>query len=196
MALPAAKQPLFDAAAYLAWEDKQQERHEYIDGEVFAMVGVRQGHNIANGNLLVALRRELKGTPCRVFVEAVKTRVEADNAFFYPDVVVTCDSRDRLTPQYVSHPALIVEILSESTAAFDRGEKFASYRKLESLREYGIVDLKAQRIEIFRRDESGHWVLYEYLPGEEVELASLGVKVAVSEILEDTDEPPEAIANV
>ena len=196
MALLAEKQPVFDAEAYLAWEDTQQERHEYINGEVFAMVGVRQAHNIGSSNLLVALRRELKETPCRVFVEAVKTRVEADNAFFYPDVVVTCDPRDRLTPQYVSYPILIVEILSESTAAFDRGDKFAAYRRLESLKEYGILDLKARRLEVFRRDETNHWVLYEYRPGEEVEFPSLGMKLAMDEILADTEEPPEAHENV
>jgi Uma2 family endonuclease len=133
MALPMLE-GRFDAAAYLAWEETQEERHEYIAGEVFAMVGVRQSHNLATLNLATLLRRELKGSPCRVFVEAVKTRVEAADCFFYPDVVVTCDPRDRLTPDYVSHPLLVAEVLSESTAAFDRGRKFAAYRKLEVCR--------------------------------------------------------------
>jgi Uma2 family endonuclease len=151
MALPMLEKR-FDAAAYLAWEETQAERHEYLVGEVFAMVGVRQSHNIATGNLPWLPAPELKGTPCRVFVEAVKTRVEAADCFFYPDVVVTCDARDRLTPDYVSHPLLVAEVLSESTAAFDRGRKFAAYRKLESLQDYVLVDLAAQRIEVFRRD--------------------------------------------
>lgn len=85
----------FDAAAYLAWEEAQPVRNEYIAGEVFAMVGVRQSHNVATLNVATALRRELKGTPCRVFIESVKTRVEAADCFFYPDVVVSCDARDR-----------------------------------------------------------------------------------------------------
>ena len=123
----------FDAAAYLAWEEAQPERNEYIAGEVFAMVGVRQSHNVASGNIYNALRRELKGSPCRVFIESVKTRIEAADCFFYPDVLVTCDPRDRQTPAYVSHPLLLVEVLSDSTAAFDRSVKFAAYRKLESL---------------------------------------------------------------
>jgi Uma2 family endonuclease len=152
----------FDAAAYRAWEEAQEERHEYIAGEVFAMVGVRQSHNLATLNLATLLRRELKGSPCRVFVEAVKTRVEAAYCFFYPEVVVTCDPRDRLTPDYVSHPLLVAEVLSESTAAFDRGRKFAAYRKLESLQDYVLVDLAAQRIEVFRRDVENRWVLYDY----------------------------------
>jgi Uma2 family endonuclease len=116
--------------------------------------------------------------------------------FFYPDVVVTCDPRDRLTPQFISHPSLIIEILSESTAAFDRGEKFAHYRQLESLQEFGIVDLKAKRIEIFRRNAENHWVLYEYRPGEEFELPSLNARISVDEIFDDTDEPSESPENV
>ena len=178
----------FDAAAYLVWEDAQPGRNEYMAGEVFAMVGVRQSHNVATGNLYNALRRELKGSPCRVFIESVKTRVEAADCFFYPDVVVTCDARDRLTPEYISHPALVVEVLSASTAAFDRGAKFAAYRKLESLRDYVLVDVAAQRVEVFRRNAENHWVLYDYGPADAIELASLSLNLAVSEVLDDTQE--------
>ena len=178
----------FDAAAYLEWEETQAERHEYIAGEVFAVVGVRQSHNLATGNLYSSLRQLLKGSPCRVFVEAVKTRVEAADCFFYPDVVVTCDPRDRLTPDYVSHPLLVAEVLSESTAAFDRGRKFAAYRKLESLQDYVLVDLAAQRIEVFRRDLEKRWVLYDYGREDQVELASLGLHLPVEALLEDTRE--------
>ncbi|MCM8595397.1 Uma2 family endonuclease [Accumulibacter sp.] len=185
MALP-QREARFDAAAYLAWEETQTGRHEYLAGEVLAMVGVRQSHNVATGNLYTALRRELRGSPCRVFIEAIKLRVEAADCFFYPDVTVTCDPRDRLTPDYVSHPVLVAEVLSESTAAFDRGGKFAAYRKLDSLREYVLVDLAAQRIEVFRRDPENHWVLYDYSPDDEIELPSLGVRLGVAELLADT----------
>ena len=181
----------FDAAAYLAWEEEQPGRNEYIDGEVFAMVGVRQSHNVATGNLYSALRRELKGSPCRAFIESVKTRVEAANCFFYPDVVVSCDARDRLTPEYLSYPLLVVEVLSDSTAAFDRGAKFAAYRKLESLRDYVLIDVAAQRVEVFRRNAENHWVLYEYGAGDRVELASLSLEIDCAEVLDDTQDPPE-----
>ena len=181
----------FDAAAYLAWEEIQSERNEYIAGEVFAMVGVRQSHNVATLNLATILRRELKGAPCRVFVESVKTRIEAADCFFYPDVVVTCDTRDRQTPDYISHPTLVVEVLSDSTAAFDRGAKFAAYRKLESLQEYVLVDVAAQRVEVFRRNPENHWVLYDYDAGDTLEIASLSLKVAMSEVLDDTQDAPE-----
>jgi len=189
MALPKTESG-FDAAAYLAWEETQPERNEYIAGEVFAMVGVRQSHNVATLNLATVLRRELKGSPCRVFVESVKTRVEAANCFFYPDVVVSCDPRDRLTPDYISHPVLVVEVLSDSTAAFDRGAKFAAYRKLDSLQEYVLVDVAAQRIELFRRNAESHWVLYD--AGDTLELASLSLNLDVAELLDDTQEEPAA----
>ena len=178
----------FDAAAYLAWEETQPERNEYVAGEVFAMVGVRQSHNVATLNLATMLRRELKGSPCRVFIESVKTRVEAANCFFYPDVVVTCDPRDRLTPEYLSHPLLVVEVLSESTAAYDRGAKFAAYRKLDSLQDYVLIDVAAQRVEVFRRNAENHWVLYDYGAGDRVELASLSLHLDLAELLEDTQE--------
>ncbi|MDD2885414.1 MAG: Uma2 family endonuclease [Dechloromonas sp.] len=187
MALPQEK-PKFDAAAYLAWEAEQPDRNEYIAGEVFAMVGVRQAHNIATLNIATALRAALKGSPCRVFIESVKTRVEAADCFFYPDVVVTCDARDRATPDYISHPLLVIEVLSESTAAFDRGDKFAAYRKLASLQEYVLVDLAAKRVEVFRRNAEQHWVLYEYLEGETIEFAVLSLNLPVSTVLEDTEE--------
>lgn len=190
MALPQQKQP-FDAAAYLAWEAGQAERNEYVAGEVFAMVGVRQSHNVATLNLAMALRSHLKGTSCRVFIESVKTRVEAADCFFYPDIAVTCDTRDRNTPEYISHPSLLVEVLSESTAAYDRGKKFAAYRKLESLQEYVLVDLAARRIELFRRNAEGHWVLYEYNAGDTIEFASLSLRVPVALVLEDTEEETE-----
>ena len=194
MALPKVNSG-FDAAAYLAWEDTQAERNEYIAGEVFAMVGVRQSHNVATLNLATILRRELKGSPCRVFVESVKTRVEAADCFFYPDVAVTCDTRDRQTPDYISHPILVIEVLSDSTAAFDRGAKFAAYRKLESLQEYMLVDVAAQRVEIFRRNPENHWVLYDYDAADTLEIAALALRVAMSEVLDDTQEPPNDAAN-
>ncbi len=179
----------FDAAAYLAWEEKQTGRNEYLAGEVFAMVGVRQSHNVATLNFATALRSELQGSPCRVFVESVKTRIEAADCFFYPDVAVTCDPGDRLTPDYISHPVLVVEVLSDSTASFDRGAKFAAYRKLESLQEYVLVDVAAQRVEVFRRNSENHWVLYDYAADDCIELASLSLTLAVATILDDTWEP-------
>lgn len=178
----------FDAAAYLAWEETRAERHEHLAGEVLAMVGVRQSHNVATPNLATALRTEPRGSRCRVFSESVKARGEAADRFFCPDVLVTCNPRNRLTPAYVSHPLPLAELLSQSTAAFDRGGRFAAYRKLASLQEYVLIDIAARRVEAFRRDPENHWLLHDHAPGDSVAFASLARRLPVEQLLEDTDE--------
>ena len=177
----------FSPEDYLAWENIQESRNEYVAGEVFAMVGARDAHVTITGNLFALLRDHLRGGRCRVFFTDMKLRVESANCFFYPDVFVTCDERDR-TPErayFKSHAVLVAEVLSDSTVAFDRGRKFAFYRELQSLREYVLIDPDAHNVEIFRRDPTDHWVLYPFGPGSEVELASVGLRTPIGAIYED-----------
>lgn len=116
----------------------------------------------------------------------MKVSVERVNAFFYPDIVVTCDERDRETEYYKKFPSLIVEVLSESTAAYDRGNRFSSYRKLDSLREYLLIDPDTLNVDCFRLDEtSGHWVLYPFAAGDTVELASIGFSAPIESLYEN-----------
>ncbi len=188
MSLPQEKIP-FGPDDYLAWEMTQIERHEYVDGEVFAMSGASDPHGTVTGNLFAALHGHVRGTPCKPFVADMKVHVATANSFYYPDIVVTCDPRDR-TPEakYVKqHPALIVEVLSPSTEAYDRGNKFASYRQLESLQEYVLVSVDARRIEVFRRDAAGLWVLHPFAPGETLELKSLDFRCPVADVFADVD---------
>lgn len=187
MTLPAIK-PRFAAEDYLAWEATQQERHEYVDGEVFAMSGASDTYVTINGNLLVMLKTHLRGGPCRVLQTDMKLRVEADNAFYYPDLLVTCDERDRGAAAELAkaHPLLLLEVLSPSTSGYDHGVKFASYRKLPSLREYVLIDGERRLIEVFRKDGSGHWVLYPFADNDEVEFASVSLRIPISAIYEDT----------
>lgn len=188
MSLPQAKIPL-GADDYLAWEQEQPCRHEYIDGEVFAMSGASDAHGTAALNLAALLRNALRGTPCKPFIADMKVQVVAANSFYYPDILVTCDPRDR-TPEashVKQHPCLIVEVLSPSTEAYDRGNKFAAYRQLEALQEYALVSLEARRIEIFRRDATGHWVLHPFALDETLELASLDFRCPVAEIFEGAE---------
>lgn len=145
MGLPLGKSR-FCAEDYLAWEAEQADRSEYMGGEVFAMVGVRREHATVAGNVFAALRQHLRGTPCLPFIADMKLRVASADAFFYPDVMVTCDSRDRRADLFVEHPQLIIEILSDSTAAYDRGVKFATYRQIAELQEYVLIDIKTRRI--------------------------------------------------
>jgi Uma2 family endonuclease len=112
-----APQAAFDADAYLVWEDLQAEKHEYMAGEVFAMVGARREHVVVSGNLFAAFKQRLRGGPCQAYVADLKLRVEAVDAFFYPDVMVSCDPRDHAPSAFIAHPRLIVDVLSESTAA-------------------------------------------------------------------------------
>ena len=119
----------------------------------------------------------------------MKVHVEAANSFFYPDILVTCDPRDRApeASHVKHHPALIVEILSPTTEAYDRGNKFAAYRTLASLQEYVLVSTEQRRVEVFRRDETGHWVLYPFALDEKLELASVDFRCPVAEVFEGVD---------
>ncbi len=111
----------------------------------------------------VFICNHLRGSDCRVYFADVKVRLEKRNHFYYPDILVTCDDRDRETATYKRFPKLIVEVLSDSTEAFDRGDKFNDYQTLESLEEYVLVNSKHQRVETFRRGEQGLWILPIYL---------------------------------
>ena len=147
---------------YLAWEETQQEKHEYVRGEVFAMTGARLNHNRIALNAAVALRNALREHPCQVFIGDVKVRVEASDVFAYPDVVVSCDERDLADGNALAlhHPWLVVEVLSESSAAHDRGRKFEFYRALESLTHYLLVEQTRPHAELFRRGADGRsWLL-------------------------------------
>jgi len=115
----------------------------------------------------------------------MKLRVEAADAGFYPDVMVSRDSRDHAADLYLSHPVLVVEVLSDSTAAYDRGDKFADYRKLPSLQEYAIVDIDSRRVECFRRNAENHWVLYDFEGDGECEFAGIGLSMPLAAVFED-----------
>ena len=175
----------FTPEAYLAWESEQSERHEYVNGEVFLMTGTTTAHNVIGSNFLVALRNGLRGKPCRVYMEAIKLRVETANCYFYPDLMVTCSAGDRQQPLVQSEPTVVVEVLSESTAAFDQGAKFEAYRKLPSLREYVLVAQDSARVLVYRRGEGVEWIVHPYGVGETVRLPSLELSIPVDLIYED-----------
>jgi Uma2 family endonuclease len=169
------------AADFLVWDATQTTRHEFVRGEVFAMAGAGERHVTVALNVAIALRQHLAGTPCRTFITDMKLRVDAADAYFYPDVMVTCSPRDAEQSHVKSEPVLVVEVLSPATAAFDRGDKFAAYRGLPSLKEVLLVDPDLRRCDLFRRQalEAGEaWVLHPTAPGEGVELVSVGLQLA------------------
>jgi Uma2 family endonuclease len=172
---------------FLAWEEEQPEKHEFVRGETFAMAGARRAHVTVSLNLASAFKSHLRGTPCRAYMADMKSRVEAADAAFYPDVMVSCDPGDHAADLYLSRPTLVVEVLSESTAAYDRGGKFAEYRKLSSLREYVVVDVDARRVECFRRNAENLWVLQDYSGEGECRFASIDLAMPLAAVFEDVE---------
>ena len=179
---------------YLRLEAESPIKHEYIDGKVYAMAGASDSHVTIAGNLFAALRAHIRGTGCRLYISDMKAQVEARNRFFYPDVMVTCDQRDRETDTYKRFPKLVIEVLSKSTEAYDRGDKFLAYQALESLQEYVLINTRHQRVESFRRSDSGLWVLQFYTSEDETfTLESIDFTGTFAELYEDVVLEPSEI---
>lgn len=172
---------------YLELEAQSPVKHEYLNGLVLAMTGTSDIHNTIALNLALAMRASLRGTDCNIYFAEVKARLESCNCFYYPDLFVTCDPRDRETPHYKRFPKLIIEVLSDSTEAFDRGDKFRDYRTLPSLEEYVLVSTKAIQVEVFRRTEPGLWLLRAYGTADLLVLGSIDLSIPVTEIYADVD---------
>lgn len=171
------------AQDFLAWDATQTVRREFIAGRVLAMpggdeaplAGAGEAHATAALNVAMALRQHLAGTPCRTFITDMKLQVVAADAFFYPDVMVCCSAADAADLLVKRDPVLLVEVLSPATAAYDRGDKFAAYRKLPGLREYLLVDTDSRRCDLFRRRDDGLWVLHPFEPGQALRLDSVAL---------------------
>ena len=147
---------------YLEFEHNSDIKHEYIDGEVYAMAGTTKANNTISLNLAILLREKLKDSDCQTFMADIKVNVSNQKRFFYPDIVVTCDDNDDVNAYDVKFPKIIVEVLSESTEKFDRGKKFQYYRTIPSLQEYILVSSQEYLIECFRRTKNDLWTLQTY----------------------------------
>ena len=174
-------------AEYLADEEVAQCKHEYVQGEVFAMAGGTPDHAGLAMSVGIALGVGLRGKPCRVFSSDLRVRIAATDLATYPDVTVVCGALERAADDENAavNPIVLVEVLSESTEAWDRGEKASHYRRIPALREYLLVAQDEPRLELFRRNDAGHWELHEARTGESLELTSIGVTLAVDEIYRD-----------
>jgi Uma2 family endonuclease len=172
---------LMSAEEYLAWELTQEARHEYWDGEVVAMSGGTKKHNRVSGNAFKLLDGAIVDSECEVYINDVKVQVQANRQYFYPDVVVTCDDRDQDT-QLVHFPCLIVEVLSPSTEAVDRGAKFTYYRRFTTLREYILIQPTQPIVEVFAKNAAGKWELAEYGLDDVIQLESIGCPIAVKDL--------------
>ena len=180
---------------YLAAEQDSPIKHEYIQGQVYAMAGASDAHVTVAGNLFALLRNHLQRTGYRVYMADMKAQIESANVFYYPDVMVTCDARDKNFTYFKRYPCLILKVLSPTTEAFDRGNKFADYRRLETLQEYVLINPETMSVECFRRNSEGFWVLYSYGEGEEVRLASVNFAVAIANLYEDVPLGDDSVSN-
>jgi Uma2 family endonuclease len=187
MGMPAQK-AVFTATDFLAWEPEQLDRHEYLDGEVFAMAGAEDRHVTVSMNIAFALRQHLSGSPSRTYMSDMRLHVAAANSYFYPDVLVTCSAQDLVSALVKTEPKLIIEVLSPSTAAYDRGLKFSHYRSLASLEEYMLIDLDTRATDVYRKGADGLWVLHPFAQGEEVSLVSVALSITAELLFADVVE--------
>jgi Uma2 family endonuclease len=177
--------PHFTPTEYLEWEEQQEFRHEYADGEVYAMTGGTLNHSAIAGNFHNILKNHLRGSGCKVFNSDAKVQVLESNSYLYPDISVTCDDRDRRATKFISYPCLIVEVLSPTTEAYDRGDKFALYRRSTTLQDYVLVSTNMMRVDLYQRNERGRWEILSYDAADTIELPSVNLSVLVEQIYED-----------
>jgi Uma2 family endonuclease len=178
------------AAEYFIWEQTQTDRYEFWDGEVVAMSGGTRNHNRVSANFFRLLDDALNDRRCEVYINDVKVQIEPNRKFFYPDVVVTCDEGED-DPSLVQFPCLIIEVLSPSTEGYDRGIKFAQYRRSATLQEYVLVQVNEPMVEVFRRNQVGQWVLSEYNLTDLLLLESINVEIAIADIYRQLTSSPD-----
>jgi len=174
-------------AEYLAAEAKSDVRHEFLDGEVFAMAGGTPEHAALAAAVIAGLINALRGKPCRVYSSDLRVRVEATGLTTYPDASVVCGQLETSAqdPNAIVNPVVLIEVLSESTESYDRGAKAAHYRRIPSLREYVLVAQHEPLVEVYRRNEHGRFELFEARPGEPLELSSVGAALDVRALYEN-----------
>ena len=174
------------SADYLAGEQNSPIRHEYLGGQIFAMSGGSEEHNRISGNIYASLLAHLRGSGCKTFIADMKVRIAKNSAdiFYYPDVMVTCDSQDT-EKYYKTNPCLIFEVLSPSTQDLDKREKRLNYQSLGSLQEYVLVSQSEIKVEVYRPDRSGNWSRQTLGNGERLELQSVGLTLTMADIYDE-----------
>jgi Uma2 family endonuclease len=174
----------FTPEEYFAWEEQQLEKHELIDGRVYAMSGGTQNHSAIAINFLLLITPHLRGRNCNVFNSDLKVNILNSSNYTYPDLSVTCDDRDRENPIYITYPCLIVEVLSSSTEAYDRGKKFEKYRRNPSLIDYVLVSSEEMAIDIYHKNDAGEWLILSYRSGDLVDLKSIDLSLPIEQFYE------------
>jgi Uma2 family endonuclease len=176
--------PRFTPEEYFDWEEQQLERHELIDGEVYAMTGGTVNHSRIGLKFGALLDNHLSGSNCQTLNSDCRVNIVQSNNYIYPDVSVTCDDRDKTTTKYITYPCLIIEVLSFSTEAYDRGGKFRMYRQNPVLQDYVLVSSEQVEIDLYHKTESGSWEIINYQAGDKIELKSVNLTFPIERIYE------------
>ncbi|MBR8831776.1 MAG: hypothetical protein N5P05_002361 [Chroococcopsis gigantea SAG 12.99] len=174
--------PPLSQKEYFAWEEKQLEKHEYIDGQVYAMSGGSVNHGRIAIRFTAMFEAHLEDSACIIGNSDIRINIVDTNNYTYPDASVTCDDRDKITTQYITYPCLIVEVLSDSTEAYDRGGKFRMYRHNPVLRDYLLVSSTQIEIDLYHKNNAGEWIIINYQRGDIVELKSINLSFPVESI--------------
>ncbi len=174
--------PQLTPKEYFAWEEKQLNKHEYIEGEVYAMSGGSVNHGRIAIRFTSIFDSHLQGSSCMIGNSDIKVKIVRTSNYTYPDVSITCDDRDKITTQYITYPSLIVEVLSPSTEAYDRGGKFRLYANNPVLQDYLLVSSTSIEIDLYHKKDNGEWVITNYKDGDTIELKSINLTFAIAQI--------------
>jgi Uma2 family endonuclease len=175
---------------YLEIERQAERKSEYYNGEMFAMAGAKEAHNLLVMNFGAGLHRQFRSRNCRVYQSEMRVRVSATGLYTYPDVVAVCDERRFLDDQRdtLLNPGLLVEVLSPSTEAYDRGRKFEQYKTLESLREYLLVASDRMHVDLYTRQADGRWLLISAdKPEDCMSLESVDAQLTLADLYENVE---------
>ncbi|PZO47568.1 MAG: hypothetical protein DCF15_18880 [Phormidesmis priestleyi] len=186
---------------YFAWEEQQLEKHEYIDGQVYALFrnhksGGSKNHSLISVRLTTLLANHLEGSDCETGNSDLKVNIAATNNYTYPDISVTCDERDKATTQYITYPCLIVEVLSSSTEAYDRGGKFRLYQNNPALQDYLLVSSTRIEIDLYQKTDTGNWLIINYKAGDAINLKSINLTFPIEQIYRNLTLDPKDTAQL
>lgn len=177
---------------YFGWEEKQLEKYEYIDGQVYAMSGGSVNHGRIAIRFTAMFDTHLEGSSCITGNSDIKVNIAETNNYIYPDASVTCDVRDKSTPNYFTYPCLIVEVLSNSTEAYDRGSKFRMYRNNPVLQDYLLVNSTRIEMDLYHKKDTGEWIIVNYKEGDTVELKSINLNFPIEQVYRGLVLTPES----
>lgn len=180
---------------YLALEEQSEVRHEFFEGEIFAMAGADISHNLIGINFVSAFKQALRGKPCRAMMEGVQLAVQEGRHYTYPDVMISCDAADQQAKRIIKAPVLLIEILSPSTSEYDRGRKFNQYKQLPSLQHYLLVSQTSWLVEWYRREPGNIWSFTPLVEADDaLVIPDLNINLTVAEIYEGTNVAPLRVA--